>query len=85
MAIFNFGHLQGVNWCKSWTKNIWAHPVSVKIQVLQNDLNGIRTTMGTNCSLQLNLTLLAGVNAPQTPQNEPNWVLNQKNAVVSSW
>ena len=82
MAICNFGHLRGVNWCKSWTKNIWAHPVSVKIQVLQNDLNGIRTTMGTNCSLQLNLTLLAGVNASQ---NEPNWVLNQKNAVVSSW
>ena len=55
MAIFDFNHLQAENLSQSWNKNIWANPVSVKIRVLQNALNGIGTTMRTTFSQNFSL------------------------------
>ena len=52
LAIFDFGHLQGVNWGQSWTKN-WTFvyiPCLYKNWVFQNAWNSICATMSTTCS-----------------------------------
>ena len=51
LAIFDFGHLQGVNWGQSWTKNWNFVYISClcKNWVTQNAWNSICTTMRTTC------------------------------------
>ena len=49
--MFDFDHLQAVNWVKVGPKTgpLCTSPVSVKIRVFQNALNSICTTMRATC------------------------------------
>ena len=46
-TVFDFGHLQVVNWGSKLDQKfeLCVCPISVKIEVFQNALNGICTTM----------------------------------------
>ena len=74
---FDLGHLQGVNWGQSWTKNWNFVKISClcKIQVFQNTLNSIctnmRTTSGQNFSSICCLLELSPPNPPKLPQLGP--------------
>ena len=66
-------------------------PVSVKIRVFQKFFkwhlcNYENYLWSKICSFffHLNLTLLTGVFTPDTPQNGPDWVLNEKKQLLSS-
>ena len=84
MVIFDFGHLQEVNWGLTWTENskLWVLlKFSVKTRAFQNFLNSICTTTRTICGQNVSsiwhcLLKLLSLNPPprpKRPKKEIGW------------
>ena len=79
LAFFDFGHLLGVNWGQSWTKN-WNFvyiPCLCKNSSFSKCFKIVFVQLYLWSEFQLNLILFISY-CSKTHQNGHNWILNQK-------